>query len=138
MANYDTIKAGITGRLNALGYAESTQIVDFKNAAVSEYSNRYILKCLTGENLNDIILDRFDDSQEWQILLAFSRSEQNDIIQYDAAHRAKDAIIKDLDKPANWSSFVKMLKYKSWSITEAPNYYILDIKLSILDEYNHG
>lgn len=138
MANYDTVKAGIVGRLNALGYLESSQSVDFKNAPANEYGNRYILKCLSGENQNNTIIDRFDDKQEWQVQIAFTRSEQNDIISLDAVHRAKDLIIKDLDKPDNWTSFVKMLEYKSWEVIETPNYFILDIRLNILDQYIHG
>ncbi|MDD2680436.1 MAG: hypothetical protein PHO03_06540 [Candidatus Omnitrophica bacterium] len=132
---YDTIKAGIAGLLNALGYFESSQAVDFKNASAQEYINRYILKCLSGENQEDTIIDRFYDKQEWQILIAFERSENNDITQYDAMHRAKDAIIKSLDKPANWASFAKVLKYDKCSITEMPNYYILDIRIYVLDLY---
>lgn len=135
---YDTVKAGIAVRLNALGYVESSQSVDFKNAPVNEYGNRYILKCLSGENQNNTIIDRFDDKQDWQVLIAFSRSEQNDIISLDAVHRAKDIIIKDLDKPANWTSFVKMLKYDSWEVGETNNYFVLDIRLEILDLYIHG
>jgi len=135
---YDTVKAGIAVRLNALGYVESSQSVDFKNAPVNEYGNRYILKCLSGENQNNTIIDRFDDKQDWQVLIAFSRSEQNDIISLDAVHRAKDIIIKDLDKPANWTSFVKILKYDSWEVVETNNYFVLDIRLEILDLYIHG
>lgn len=138
MANYLTVKNGIAGRLNALGYSESSQTIEFKNAPANEYGNCYIIKCLSGENQNNSIIDRFDDSQEWQILIAFVRSGQNDVMQYDAAQLAKDAIIKDLDKPANWTSFVKMLKYSKFSISETPNYFIVDIRLSILDTYIHG
>lgn len=138
MANYDVVKGGIAGRLNALGYQESSQSVDFKNASALEYSNRYILKCLSGENQNNTIIDRFDDKQVWQIQIAFVRSEQNDIVSLDAVHRAKDIIIKDLDKSANWESFVKILKYDTWEVTEFANYYILSIKLEILDLYIHG
>jgi len=138
VANYDTVKAGIAGRLNALGYIESSQAVDFKNAPANEYGNRYILKCLSGENQNNTIIDRFDDKQEWQVSIAFARSEQNDIISLDAVHRAKDIIIKDLDKPANWTSFVKILKYDSWEVVETNNYFVLDIRLEILDLFIHG
>ena len=133
--SYDIVKAGIIGLMNALGYAESSQIVDFKNASTYEYGNTFILKCLSGEKNNDTIVDRFYDGQEWQILIAFSRSEQNDIIEYDKAHRARDAIIKNLDTPANWESFVRILKYQKWELTETPNYYVLDIRLSIIDTY---
>jgi hypothetical protein len=138
MANYDTIKAGIAARLKALGYVESAKATDFKSAPANEFGNRYILKPLSGENLNDLIIDRFDDKQEWQIQIAFTRGEQNDIVSLDAVHRAKDAIIKSLDNPANWESFVKLMKYEKWSVVETPNYYVLDIRLSILDLYIHG
>ncbi len=135
MANFDTVKAGIVTRLNGLGYLESSQSIDFKNASANEYGNRFILKCLSGENQEDTINDRFYDGQEWQILVAFVRSEQNDIVSLDAVHRAKDIIIKDLDKPANWESFVKLLKYNKWTVIEFANYYVLDIRLYILDQY---
>jgi hypothetical protein len=138
MANYDTVKAGIVALLKGLGYAESQESVDFKNASPNEYGNRFILKPLSGENLNDTIIDRFDDEQEWQIQIAFARSTKNDIVNLDKAHRGKDAAIKALDKPANWQSFVKLLKYKSWKVDEYPSYYVLDIRLSILDIYTHG
>jgi len=138
MANYDTVKSGIAGRLKSLGYMESSQSIDFINAPANEYGKRYILKCLIGENQENTIVDRFYDEQEWQILIAFDRSEQNDIVQLDALHRAKDAIIKDLDKPANWTSFVKVLKYKSWEVVETSNYFILDIRVSVLDIFVHG
>jgi hypothetical protein len=138
VANYDTVKAGIAGLLNALGYYESSKIVDFKNSPASEYGNCYILKCLSGENQNNTIIDRFEDEQEWLIQVAFDRSEHNDIIKYDEAQRAKDAIIKAIDKPSNWTSFVKILKYHSWSVEEFSNYFVVNIKLDVRDEYVHG
>lgn len=138
MANYETVKDGIIVRLKALGYKLSSQIINFENASAYEYGNTFILKCLTGENVENTIVDRFDDAQEWQILIAFDRSEQNEIAQYDKTHRKKDAIIKDLDKPTNWTSFVKILKYNRWEVIETPNYYVLDIRLSIIDVYVHG
>lgn len=137
MANYLTVKDGIADRLKALGYSECSDITDFKNVSANEYGNRYILKCLSGENQNNTIIDRFYDSQEWQVLIAFARSEQSDLVQYDIMQLAKDAIIKDLDKPANWTSFVKMLKYKKWSIEETPNYFVLSITLDIWDIYTY-
>lgn len=130
---FDTVKAGIAARLNGLGFVESSQSTDFKNAPVNEYGNKYILKSLSGENIQNTIIDRFYDKQDWQILIAFERSEQNDIVQLDKMLRAKDAIIKDLDKPANWSSFVKELFYDTWSFTATPNYYVLEIRLKIID-----
>lgn len=138
MANYDTVRAGIVARLKALGYFESSQIIDFEHASANEYTSRYILKALTGENIENTIIDRFEDSQEWQIMIAFARSEHNEAEQLNAAHRAKDAIIKDLDKPGNWSSFVKICKYDSWALIETPNYFVIDIRLLVIDEFVHG
>lgn len=137
MANYETVKAGISGLLGGLGYAESSQAVDFANASAREYENRYILKCISGENQEDTIIDRFYDAQDWEVQIAFGRSANNDIVQYDAAHRAKDALLKVLDKPANWVSFVAIMKYKSWEIIDTDNYYVLSIRLSITDIYTY-
>lgn len=135
MANFETVKAGIITLLKNKGYRASSQLIDFENASANEYGNTFILKCLTGENQENTIIDRFDDLQEWQVLIAFDRSEHSDIIQYDKVHREKDAIIKYLDNPTNWTSFVKVLKYSRWEIVETSNYYVLDIRLSIIDIY---
>lgn len=137
MANYDTVKAGIEARLKGLALTPSSDATDFANASVNEYDNRFILKALSGANQENVITDRFYDAQEWQIMIAIARSEHNDIINLDRAHRKKDEIIKDLDKPTNWSSFVKMLKYDRWEVIENPNYFVIDIRLLITDLFIH-
>lgn len=137
MANFLTVYDGIAGRLYGLGFTESTQATDFKHAGAGEYDTRFILKCLSGENKEDALNDRFYDGQEWQIQIAFSRSEQSDIEKLKELHLAKDKLLKDLDKPANWSSFVAVLKYKTWEVIELADYYILDIRLSIIDYYTY-
>jgi AAA+ ATPase superfamily predicted ATPase len=132
---YDTIKSGIATRLNTLGYTESSQAIDFKNAPANEYGNRYIIKPISGEQRIENIVDRFDDAQVWIIEVAFERSENSDVIQLDALHRAKDLILADLDDPANWSGIAKLMRYKSWEMTDTPNYYVLSISLEVLCEY---
>jgi hypothetical protein len=132
---FDIVKSGIATRLNALGYTESSQAVDFKQAPAGEYGNTYIIKSLAGENKEGTIVDRFYDEQEWQVLIAFERSSQNDIVQLDELHRAKDALIKDIDKPANWTGVAQLLKYKSWQVIEFPNYFVLDTRILILDQF---
>jgi len=137
---FDTIKNGIVTRLQGLGYSESLEAVDFKNAPSNEYGNTFILKPLTGVMDNDeseTLIDRFYDVQEWQAQIAFNRSTQNDVINRDDLHRKKDLILKDLDNPANWSSFARILKYKSWEVAEFPNYFVLTIKLKIVDTYQY-
>jgi hypothetical protein len=138
--SFDTVKNGIVTRLQGLGYTESLQAVDFKNAPANEYGNCFILKPLSGamdEVESETMVDRFYDVQEWQVQIAFDKSAQNDIVNRDDLHRKKDLILKDLDNPANWSSFVRILKYKSWEVGEFENYFILTIKLKIVDTYTY-
>ena len=134
---YDTIKSGIATRLNTLGYTESSQAIDFKNAPASEYGMRYIIKSLSGENQEGNIIDRSFDLQEWQIQIAFERSAQNDITELDALHRAKDLFIKDIEKPSNWAGVAQKIMYKSWEVAEFPNYFVLMVRLEITDIYTY-
>jgi hypothetical protein len=121
-------------RLQGLGYAES-QAIDLKNAPANEYNNTFIIKVLSGAmtDESETLIDRFYDIQDWQIQIAFERSEQNDIINRDDAQRKKDAILKDLDNPAHWEGFARILKYKGWKVEELPNYFLLTINLKIVD-----
>jgi len=136
--SYDLVKTGIADRLEILGYTESEQSVDFKNAPANEYGNTFILQALSGAmdaDNSETIVDRFYDMQNWQVKIAFDKSAQSDVINRDDLHRKKDVILADLDKPANWTSFVRILKYKSWEVTEFPNYFILTINIAIIDQY---
>ena len=135
--SFDTVYAGIVGRLNALGYAESSDVTDFKNASSEEYGNTFILKCVSGEMGLENKSNGFDDAQEWQVRIAFKRNDQSEVIALQETHRKKDAILADLDNPVRWESFVKMLKYKSWTVIETPNYFILDVRLHVLDTYTY-
>jgi len=132
--SFDIIKNRIVTRLQGLGYAES-QSIDIKNAPANEYNNTFIIKVLSGAmtDESETLIDRFYDIQDWQIQIAFERSEQNDIINRDDAQRKKDAILKDLDNPANWEGFARILKYKGWKVEELPNYFLLTINLKIVD-----
>jgi len=134
--SYDTVKNMIAGILNGLGYAESTAL-EFAGASVSEFGNTYILKCLSGEmgDNSETLSDRFYDNQSWQVQLAFDKSEQSELINYDNVHRKKDLIIKAIDKPANWENSVRIQKYKSWNILDEKNYYVLTIEIRIIDTY---
>jgi len=135
--SYTTVKDGIALRLKGLGLAES-QTVDYKDSPSNEYNNTFIIKSLSGvmdEAESETLIDRFYDVQEWQVQVAFAKSAQNDIVNLDELNRKKDAILKDIDKPANWSSFVRILKYKNWVVTEQPNYFLLTINLKVVDIY---
>lgn len=138
MANYDTVKTGIVALLGTLGYQEADQVDNFENASEHEYGNKFILTPQAGEmddENSETIIDRFYDIQSWQIQIAFERSSNTDIINRDNLHRSKDALLKKLDKPANWSSFVRILKYRSWEVQNFQNYFVLVVNLKIVDTY---
>lgn len=135
--SFTTVKNEIVGRLRANGFEESSAL-SFENAPANEHGNCFIIKPLGGENDEDnseTLSDRFYDLQDWQIEIAFSRSEHNEIMTLEELHRKKDVLIADLDKPSNWSNSVRMQKYKSWDVTETPNYHILAIHVKIIDQY---
>ena len=137
--SFDLVKNGIALRLQGLGYTESTTI-EFTQMPSAEYGNTFIIKALSGA-MDDVesetIVDRFYDVQLWQVQIAFDKNAQNEVINKDDLHRKKDPILKDLDNPANWSSFVRILKYKTWEVTEFPNYFVLTINLKIVDTYTY-
>jgi len=135
---YDTVKTGIANLLKGLAYQESEEAFDFTDASSNEYGNTFILNCLSGEmdeQDSETIVDRFYDIQDWQIQIAFDKSANTDIINRDDLHRKKDIILKKLDKPTNWSSFVRVLKYNAWNLQETDNYFLLTINLKIVDTY---
>jgi len=135
---YDTVKTGVANLLKGMSYQESKEAFDFTDASSNEYGNTFILNCLSGamdEQDSETIVDRFYDIQDWQIQIAFDKSANSDIINRDDLHRKKDTILKTLDKPINWSSFVRVLKYNTWNLQETDNYFLLTINLKIVDTY---
>ena len=132
--SYKTVKDGIVNRLQLLGLAESSQIFDFSNASSHEYGNTFILKATAGDlNLStDDINNRFDDSQEWEVQIAFPRSTHNDVVERDEAHEKREDIIQDLDDSLN-TTFVQTLRYSNWLVEELPNYFLVRITLRVVD-----
>lgn len=135
--SFQTVKDLIAGNLKENGFDES-ETTDFKSAAASEYANTFIIKPLSGVNdevTSETLSDRFYDIQEWSVQIAFARSDMNEVLNLEDLHRKKDTLIAYLDKPANWSNSVRLVKYISWEIIENPNHYVLDIRLKIIDQY---
>ena len=135
---YDDVKTGIANLLKGLGYSESKEAFNFTDASSREYGKTFIINSLSGvmdDDDSETIVDRFYDIQDWQIQIAFDKSTHNDIINRDDMHRKKDTILKTLDKPINWSSFVRILKYNAWNIEETDNYFLLTVNLKIVDTY---
>jgi hypothetical protein len=133
-----TVKDGIVNILRTLTYQEA-ESVDIENVSTNEYDNTFILKCISGEQTDPSsdLSDHLLDAQVWTVTFMFAKSEQNDKINMDEIHAAKDNIIKELDDPVNWRSFVRFLKYKSWILEETPNYYLLTVTLSVTDTYTY-
>ncbi len=134
---YDTIKAGINGILGTLGLMPSSVSFDFANAPALEYGHRFILNPIKGEQRQETLVDRLYDAQQWTISVAFDRNANNDLTSLDELHRAKDNIIREIDDPANWTSFVDMMVYKSWEVQAYADYYVLIITLDITERYTY-
>jgi hypothetical protein len=121
-----------------LGLEESEQIFNFKDASANEYGSTFILSAISGD-LNtgtDDLNNRFDDSQKWQIQIAFPRSSQNDSVERDEAHSKREAIIKDLDNSIN-TTFVKTMRYDNWAVDDLPNYFLVKINFSVVDRITY-
>ena len=139
--SFDLVHNGIANLLKTQGLQESEEAVNYTNAPPNTYNLSFILKPLSGELADDVsetCVDRLDDRQEWQIQIAFERSAQTDFVNLGRLHRLKDTLIPIFDKPASWTSFVKILKYTKWAVTEAPNYFILDMRILLRDTYIHS
>ena len=134
-----TVSAGIENILKTLGYSPSEQATSYENASINEYENTFILHSPSGEQdeAGRDLDNGFYDTQTWKIMFAFSKSAQNDRVNLGEIHAAKDAIIKSIDNPANWMSFARFLKYKSWTLEETPSYYLLTVTLSVTDTYTY-
>ena len=138
--SYDLVRNGIAGIINALGYIQSSEAIDFASASVNEYGNTFILKCLSGDSDDEVsptLNKGFYDIQKWQIQIAFERSAQSEASNYDILHRKRDAILADIDDPSKWGTYVRLQKYQSWSVQEFKNYLVLTIELKIIDTYTY-
>ena len=136
---YDTIKTKLAGMLEASGYAESSRVDDFKNAPALEAESSYILKFLSGGlvEANQRFNNTARDTQEWQVQIAFSRSELNDRVQRDEACRAKDALISKLDNPVNWEGGAFIIHYQDSLIDELKDYFALIITFEVIDSITY-
>lgn len=135
--SFKTVKDLIAGNLKENGFDESNS-TDLKNASPNEYANTFIIRAESGENNEDTsetLSDRIYDIQKWSIQIAFARSEHNELSNLDRLHKNKDTLIAYLDKPANWANTVRLVKYISWEVSETPNYFILEIRLKVIDQY---
>ena len=135
--SYLTVKQGIAGILKDLELQESEQAFSFVNASSSEYSSTFILRCVSGEMDREDLNSGFTDKQAWEIDIAIPKSSQSDLINMDEIHKIKDSVMTDLDDPAEWRTFARMIKYKSWKIVENPSYYLLTITIDVVDTYTY-
>lgn len=138
--SYDTVKDGIAGILKLQGYIESEDMNDFKNVSAQEYGNTFILNCVSGEANEpdtETMVARFFDQQLWRVQIALENSAQTSAANYDEAHRKKDILLRELDDPTNWSSYVRIQKYRNWSIEKTDNYFVLIIELKVIDTYTY-
>ena len=133
--SFDLINNGIIGILNSLGYSESIA-VDVPEMPSQEYGNTFILSPISGENdenTSETISSLVYDIQKWEIVFVFPRSSEAGPINFDDISRKRDALIKALDNPANWESYARIQKYKSWKVEAKKSYFVLTIEIKIID-----
>jgi hypothetical protein len=137
--SHRTIKDGVVGIINALGYAEASAIVSYKDVSAQEYNNTFIIQCIDGKQEPDsqTLADRAYDSQTWKLLFAYERSSQNDAINLEEIHVKKDAIIAAIDNPTNWRSFARTMMYDSWELETTDNYFLISLTIKITDVYTY-
>jgi hypothetical protein len=137
---FTTVYNGIRDILQGQELAEANHIYSYEDAAENEFSNTFILKPMSGsidDDMSNEIINKFHDTQVWQIQIGFNKEESADVSNRLLMHTKKDAILAKIDNPTNWSSFVRMLKYTAWEVVETENYVILQIELLILDTIIH-
>ncbi len=137
---FTTVYNGIRDILEGLKLAEANHIYSYENAAENEFSNTFILKRLSGsidDDMSPEIINKFHDTQVWQIQVGYKKSEFADRTNRTKVNIKCDAILAKIDNPTNWTSFVRMIKYTSWELIELENYIVLSIELEVLDTITH-
>lgn len=137
---FRTVYNGIRDILQGLKLSEAKNVYDYEGAAEGEFGHTFILKTISGQIDDDMsreIINKFHDTQVWQIQIGFNRSEAADPATRLLMHTKKDAILAKIDNPTNWTSFVRMLKYTEWEVVETENYVVLQINLQVLDTITH-
>ncbi len=137
--SYTTIKNGLIGILNGLNLVEEKETVDFKNKTAINFDNRYILTVNSGDKgeYTDTLADRMYDYQEWDIKIAYNRSENNDVVQYDKMHAKREEIMQTFDDPDNWSGIAQLIRYNGWKVEDLSSYYLLTIQYVVKDTILH-
>lgn len=133
--SYDIIKNGIVGLLNGIKFQESSAAT-IAEVPSQEMGNVFLLTARSGENnerSSETLSDRFYDNQIWEIQVPFSKNQQSHQVQSDEINRARDLIIKTVDNPANWEGYVRIQKFLDWSLTEEKNYFLLTVRLKVVD-----
>lgn len=137
--SYKTIKDGIVGILNGIGYSEASVIDSYEDASVQEYGNTFIIQCLEGtqESESETLYGRTYDKQKWNLIIAFDRSNNNDAVNRDIIHIKKDAILTAIENHTNWTSFARMMKYDSWKFDMTDNYFLISLAINVTDVYTY-
>jgi hypothetical protein len=138
--SFKTVYEGIRDIMEGLELAEAKHVYNYESAAENEFGNTFILKSISGtidDDMSEEIINKFHDAQVWQLQVGFNREETADVANRLLLHKKKESILSKIDNPANWCSFVRMLKYTEWEVVETDNYVVLQIELLILDTITH-
>jgi hypothetical protein len=132
--SYDIVNNGIKGIVTALGFAPS-QYSSIDSVPSEEVGNTFLLTPISGQNdeKSSETLSLLYDIQIWELQIAFQKSNQNQSINFDEINRKRDQLIREIDDPANWESYVRIQKYLNWRIEEKKNFYLLTMQIKIID-----
>lgn len=127
--SYTTVYGVLKGIVEGVGLSQSQETAEFKS---EEFGTQFMLNCVSGSN-QSTLNDRLHDEQVWEIKIAISKSEFNDLTNRDELHRKRVEIIKAVDNPANWQSSVRVVQYDSWEFEETDNHFVITIAVRVSD-----
>lgn len=133
--SYDLIRNGLSDLMQGLGLQVS-RYATLEGVPSSEYGNVFLLATKSGlnnEGTSETLSDRVYDIQTWEIQIPFQKSNENQQANYDEINRKRDLIVKTVDKPGNWESYVRVQKFIDWEIEDRKSFFLLTIRLKIVD-----
>jgi len=133
--SFDAVKNGITGIMQAQGFKLS-QYKGINDVPASEHGNTFILNRVSGQNDEDTsetMASLVYDIQLWELMIFRQKSAENQSVNYDEIHRDIDVLIREIDDPANWSSYVRIQKYLNWKLEDKGTFYLMTMQIKIVD-----
>lgn len=133
--SFESINNGISALMKGIKFDRSKQMT-IESVPTTEHGNVFLLTPLSGSNnekSSETLSDRVYDVQTWKIEFPFPKSSESQDINSDDMNRKRDLIVKTLDNPRNWESYVRIQKFIDWNIEDRKNFFLLTVRLKIVD-----